>query len=203
VAEDGQSFGPPSSVPLSRQPAESLEGGRFETCATWIGLTEIELLERIWDEKRRGKEPAMVVVKKAPLWLKIAGYVWVYLIRPILIITWELTRNFDAIVVPLGFVWLLFPFIAIGISLLLGTISIDFQHSFDSWMKTVEWPLNKFGKTLFILCIPGLPFFMHRMKKLEEEEWREKFAKDPIRAAYEKGRKDGFNDGFIMGGHWD
>ena len=45
-------------------------------------------------------------------------------------------------------------------------------------MKTVEWPFNTFGKTLFILCIPGLPLFFYKMEKLKEEEIEEKIEEE-------------------------
>jgi len=172
----------------------------------------IELLEKVWDERRRKEEPQVVVVKKAPLWLKVAGYVWVYFLRPVLLTSWELIKNFDVIVIPLTALWMVLPFLLIGIGFLLQIILPDFLtphfvntstnnshviHFFDIW------PLNPYSKVLFFFCLLGLPRYAYRLSKQEEEEWERKFLKNPIKAAYEKGyqkgKDDGFWDGYIIG----
>ena len=167
----------------------------------------IELLEKVWDEKRRKEEPQVVVVKKAPLWLKVVGYVWVYFLRPVLLISWELIKNFDVVVIPLTALWMILPFILIGIGIFLQIISPDFLAPYfiktnlnTSHTKNLFdiWPLNPYSKVLFFLCLLGLPRYAYRLAKQEEEEWERKFLKNPIKAAYEKGYKKGKNDGF-----WD
>ena len=175
----------------------------------------IELLEKVWDEKRRKEEPQVVVVKKAPLWLKVVGYVWVYFLGPVLRVLKGIVWNLDVLIPIAWVVWLVGPLALAAIS---NMIDILFgHHALASISKVVDIILRQFGiygetivsektyehvfLTLSVLLVPSLFIAWMRGKKDWERERAQRYKEDPIAAAYEDGYNDGKADGFF-GGYW-
>ena len=178
----------------------------------------IELLEKVWDEKRRKEEPQVVVVKKAPLWLKVVGYVWVYFLRPALRVLKGIVWNLDVLIPIAWVVWLVGPLalaaIGNGIELIFGKNSavITTLTEFNRWLNetVLHQPMHQhisedvYEKGFLILSAllpPSLFIAWIRGKKDWERERAQRYKEDPIAAAYEDGYNDGKADGFF-GGYW-
>ena len=169
----------------------------------------IELLEKVWDEKRRKEEPQVVVVKKAPLWLKVVGYVWVYFLRPALRVLKGIVWNLDVLIPIAWAVWLVGPlatvafFEALGFLLKLAGIQLTTHaaNNPETGRIITEQTYETVFLTLSALLPPSLFIAWMRGKKDWERERAQRYKEDPIAAAYEDGYNDGKADGFF-GGYW-